>query len=312
MGYSPCAVIGQEHGGVIGFLQRHVLLSLGCIWFDRGLKRGREETRDLLLAKVCDPNRETPVLIFPEGVCVNNEYCLMFKKGAFELGATIVPVAIHYNKHYADAYWNTKEQSFLRHIWRLMTSWCLVADVWFMDPVTIAPGESSAEFAGRVKEQIAKQAKLVNMTWDGYLKHNRIKNNMTDISRRDFLLELQSKRTPRAQHPMKRVQTEIARTSLEAKFSQDDIFLGASKDRTRSDRRSFDNFSDREGPYNEEEYSSEGDKHSFSVPDTPEAPDHLESSDGDRPTTTVSPGMCGHPTQSNVEGDHLRKRTVQA
>lgn len=41
------------------------------------------------------PNNN-PLLIFPEGVCVNNEYVIMFKKGAFELGATVYPVAIKY------------------------------------------------------------------------------------------------------------------------------------------------------------------------------------------------------------------------
>lgn len=31
----------------------------------------------------------TPLLIFPEGTCVNNEFILMFKKGAFEMGAVV-------------------------------------------------------------------------------------------------------------------------------------------------------------------------------------------------------------------------------
>ncbi len=26
-----------------------------------------------------------PLLIFPEGTCVNNEYCVMFKRGAFDM-----------------------------------------------------------------------------------------------------------------------------------------------------------------------------------------------------------------------------------
>lgn len=33
------------------------------------------------------PADSTPLLIFPEGTCVNNEYCVMFKRGAFDLGA---------------------------------------------------------------------------------------------------------------------------------------------------------------------------------------------------------------------------------
>jgi 1-acyl-sn-glycerol-3-phosphate acyltransferase len=40
----------------------------------------------------------TPLLIFPEGTCVNNEYCVMFKRGPFDLGATVCPIAIKYNK----------------------------------------------------------------------------------------------------------------------------------------------------------------------------------------------------------------------
>jgi 1-acyl-sn-glycerol-3-phosphate acyltransferase len=39
-------------------------------------------------AHVQNPNTP-PLLIFPEGTCVNNEYCVMFKRGAFDLGATV-------------------------------------------------------------------------------------------------------------------------------------------------------------------------------------------------------------------------------
>ena len=60
----------------------------------------------------------TPLLIFPEGTCVNNEYCVMFKRGAFDLGATVCPVAIKYNKVFVDAFWNSKRQSFTAHLVR--------------------------------------------------------------------------------------------------------------------------------------------------------------------------------------------------
>eukprot|EP00967_Tisochrysis_lutea_P140322 scaffold256266_cov24-Tisochrysis_lutea.AAC.1 len=36
-----------------------------------------------------------PLLIFPEGTCVNNEYTVLFKRGAFELGAAVCPIAIN-------------------------------------------------------------------------------------------------------------------------------------------------------------------------------------------------------------------------
>ena len=61
----------------------------------------------------------TPLLIFPEGTCVNNEYCVMFKRGAFDLGATVCPVAIKYNKIFVDAFWNSKRQSFTAHLVRV-------------------------------------------------------------------------------------------------------------------------------------------------------------------------------------------------
>lgn len=58
----------------------------------------------------------TPLLIFPEGTCVNNEYCVMFKRGAFDLDAVVCPIAIKYNKIFVDAFWNSKRQSFTAHL----------------------------------------------------------------------------------------------------------------------------------------------------------------------------------------------------
>lgn len=39
-----------------------------------------------------------PLLLFPEGTCVNNEYAVMFKRGAFDLDATIIPVGMCYDE----------------------------------------------------------------------------------------------------------------------------------------------------------------------------------------------------------------------
>jgi hypothetical protein len=52
-----------------------------------------------------------------------------------------------------------------------MTAWCVVVDVWFMDPQTIAPGEDAVAFAERVQKMIAKRAGLEAVHWDGYLKY---------------------------------------------------------------------------------------------------------------------------------------------
>ncbi|KAJ3058231.1 hypothetical protein HK102_010609, partial [Quaeritorhiza haematococci] len=155
---------------------------------------------------VADPKR-SPLLIFPEGTCVNNEYTVLFHKGAFDLPDTAVcPVAIKYDKRYADAYWHSRAQTFTQHILYLMTRWALVADVWFLPPQTLRKGttttttttttpnpspsvsisgdtsrekvvledfprETAAEFANRVKAMISDRANLKNLSWDGYFKN---------------------------------------------------------------------------------------------------------------------------------------------
>lgn len=90
------------------------------------------------------------------GTCVNNEYVVMFKRGAFELGSSIVPVAIKYDSKITDAYWNSRTTSFVAHVFHLMTSWALVVDVYYLPPQYRLEGETSAQFASRVKEMIAR------------------------------------------------------------------------------------------------------------------------------------------------------------
>jgi glycerol-3-phosphate O-acyltransferase 3/4 len=46
-----------------------------------------------------------PLLVFPEGVCTNNTRCLLFKRGAFDLGATVCPIAIKYHTTFSDPFW---------------------------------------------------------------------------------------------------------------------------------------------------------------------------------------------------------------
>lgn len=42
---------------------------------------------------VDDPDK-LPILIFPEGTCINNTSVMQFKKGSFEVGSVVYPVAI--------------------------------------------------------------------------------------------------------------------------------------------------------------------------------------------------------------------------
>ena len=113
----------------------------------------------------------TPLLLFPEGTCVNNEYTVLFQKGAFDLGVKVAPVAIKYDKNTADAYWHTKTQTFTTHLLYLMTRKCLVVDIWYLNPRSKRPNQTAAEFACEVKQEISQTAGLKNLVWDGYWKN---------------------------------------------------------------------------------------------------------------------------------------------
>eukprot|EP00803_Ostreobium_quekettii_P001706 evm.model.scf_582.10 EVM.evm.TU.scf_582.10 scf_582:55705-60927(+) len=167
--YFPFAVIMQLHPGWVGWLQRRVLNCLGCLWFKRTEAKDRKLVMEKMRNHIRDPR--SPLLIFPEGTCVNNEYSVMFKRGAFDIGATVCPIAIKYNKIFVDAFWNSRRQSFTQHLLKLMSSWAVVCDVYFLEPQTLRPGESWQSLASRVQGMIAKRAQLRVVSWDGYLKY---------------------------------------------------------------------------------------------------------------------------------------------
>ncbi|KAH8510420.1 hypothetical protein H0E87_008107 [Populus deltoides] len=166
------AVIMQKHPGWVGLLQSTILESVGCIWFNRAEAKDREIVAKKLRDHVQEADNN-PLLIFPEGTCVNNHYTVMFKKGAFELDSTVCPIAIKYNKIFVDAFWNSRKQSFTKHLLQLMTSWAVVCDVWYLEPQNLRPGETPIEFAERVRDIISVRAGLKKVPWDGYLKYSR-------------------------------------------------------------------------------------------------------------------------------------------
>eukprot|EP00475_Leptophrys_vorax_P030294 TRINITY_DN4527_c0_g1_i3.p1 TRINITY_DN4527_c0_g1~~TRINITY_DN4527_c0_g1_i3.p1 ORF type:complete len:366 (+),score=86.48 TRINITY_DN4527_c0_g1_i3:56-1153(+) len=144
------SAVGQKHPGWVGFLQNDVLGCLGCIWFNRNEQNDRKLTSTKIKEHIMNPDSNR-LLIFPEGTCVNNEYCVQFKKGAFEFDATICPIAIKYNKTFVDAFWNSRRRPFHLHLYDLMRSWAVVCDVWYLDPQTRRQDETPIQFAARVK-----------------------------------------------------------------------------------------------------------------------------------------------------------------
>ncbi|GMR61531.1 hypothetical protein PMAYCL1PPCAC_31726 [Pristionchus mayeri] len=167
------ALIGQSHGGLLGLMQRALSRASAHIWFDRSEAKDRSAVSKKLAEHVSDPAK-LPILIFPEGTCINNTSVMMFKKGSFEVGATIYPIAMKYDSRFGDPFWNSSEQSWGEYILRMMTSWAIICHVWYLPPMTRGEHEDAVDFANRVKKVIAARGGLVDLEWDGMLKRCKV------------------------------------------------------------------------------------------------------------------------------------------
>ncbi|XP_055517951.1 glycerol-3-phosphate acyltransferase 4 [Leucoraja erinacea] len=169
------AMVGQIHGGLMGVIQRAMVKACPHIWFERSEVRDRILVARRLSEHVRDQVK-LPILIFPEGTCINNTSVMMFKKGSFEIGATVHPVAIKYDPLFGEAFWNSSKYGMVNYLLRMMTSWAIVCSVWYLPPMTRKEGEAAVQFANRVKAAIARQGGLVDLLWDGGLKREKVKD----------------------------------------------------------------------------------------------------------------------------------------
>jgi len=71
-----------------------------------------------------------------------------------------------------------------------MTSWAVVADVYYLPPEKQRPGEDAAAFASRVKDLIAVRAGLTSIGWDGFLKRHPIAPRFREQRQRATLAAL--------------------------------------------------------------------------------------------------------------------------
>ncbi|NWI84064.1 GPAT4 acyltransferase, partial [Dryoscopus gambensis] len=169
------AMVGQIHGGLMGVIQRAMVKACPHVWFERSEVKDRHLVARRLTEHVQDKSK-LPILIFPEGTCINNTSVMMFKKGSFEIGATVYPVAIKYDPQFGDAFWNSSKYGMVTYLLRMMTSWAIVCSVWYLPPMTRQPEEDAVQFANRVKSAIARQGGLVDLLWDGGLKREKVKD----------------------------------------------------------------------------------------------------------------------------------------
>ncbi|XP_017073736.1 glycerol-3-phosphate acyltransferase 3 [Drosophila eugracilis] len=163
------SLTGQVHTGILGILQRSLSRISPHIWFDRKELADREAL-STVLRQHCSSTGRPPVLLFPEGTCINNTAVMQFKKGSFAVSDIVYPVAIRYDRRFGEAYWDSAKHSMLRYMLMVVSSWCICCDVWYMPPLRRLAKESAVEFSNRVKAAIAAQADIVDLPWDGNLK----------------------------------------------------------------------------------------------------------------------------------------------
>ncbi|XP_074679898.1 glycerol-3-phosphate acyltransferase 3-like isoform X2 [Strix aluco] len=220
------SLVGQAHGGFLGLIQKSCMQTSRHVLFDRSemkdrhlvrknfvenllLQRARHNIQDkgLKLAYIpaeatvwqraflvlCKRIREhiadkakLPILIFPEGTCINNTSVMMFKKGSFEVGGTIHPVAIKYDPRFGDAFWNSTKYSMMTYIFNLMTSWAIVCNVWYLPPMVKEEEEDAVHFANRVKAVIAARGGMSVLPWDGGLKRKKVKESFKEEQQKKY------------------------------------------------------------------------------------------------------------------------------
>jgi len=199
----PYAMIGQSHGGFLGWFQRRLARCTKHLWFERSELRDRQAVSRRLREHTLD-ERNYPLLIFPEGTCINNTSVMQFKKGSFEASDSVFPVAIRYNPWFGDAFYNSSKYGMVQYLLRVFTSWAIVAEVYYLpkmerrsDGAIVAEvyylpkmerrsDESPIQFAERCKKAIATAGGLVDRVWDGALKRSRVKDQQIEDIRIDY------------------------------------------------------------------------------------------------------------------------------
>jgi glycerol-3-phosphate O-acyltransferase 3/4 len=183
------SMIGQTHGGFTGMMQRAFSRAARHIWFDRSETRDRGLVARRMREHVQDKNN-MPILIFPEGTCINNTSVMMFKKGCFEVDTDIYPVAIKYDLRFGDAFWNSSKHSMLQYLMLMMTSWAIVVDVYYLPPMRREEDEDATQFASRVKSEIVKKGSFVDLNWDGMLKRTAPKLDLMYEQQQKYVSQL--------------------------------------------------------------------------------------------------------------------------
>ncbi|KAI9025901.1 hypothetical protein CLU79DRAFT_743665 [Phycomyces nitens] len=168
----PNAVVMARHGGALGFLQNYGLNFLHSMTFDRSNLEERKHLSERLKKHVMNPDTwPNPMVIFPEGTCVNNQYAIRFQKGAFQLGVKVCPVGIKYDRVWGDPYWDTRK-GFLYYGFYRMTRWITPVKVVYASPQDPLDNEDPTDYGERVRKTIVDSIGLKIEDFNGMAKRD--------------------------------------------------------------------------------------------------------------------------------------------
>ncbi|XP_021252922.1 glycerol-3-phosphate acyltransferase 3-like isoform X4 [Numida meleagris] len=179
------SLVGQVHGGLLGLIQKSCMQTTQHVLFERSEMKDRHLVRKRIREHIAD-KAKLPILIFPEGTCINNTSVMMFKKGSFEVGGTIHPVAIKYDPRFGDAFWNSTKYSMMTYSFNVLTSWAIVCNVWYLPPMVKEEEEDAVHFANRVKAVIAARGGMSVLPWDGGLKRKKVKESFKEEQQKKY------------------------------------------------------------------------------------------------------------------------------
>lgn len=173
--------ITEYHGGLFGWFIDKIVSKNGSIYFKRSDKLERQS----VLKKITElvQKRESPLIIFSEGTCVNNTCSLMFQRGAFDVNAAIVPVGLKYKvTKQINPYWNRRKLGLVLYLFYLITRSSIDVEVHWMPPIKPGIKETPVSISHRVKKIISDKLGLINKPWNGYFKSLTMKNDFDLLS----------------------------------------------------------------------------------------------------------------------------------
>uniref|UniRef100_A0A3B4WWE9 Glycerol-3-phosphate acyltransferase 3 n=1 Tax=Seriola lalandi dorsalis TaxID=1841481 RepID=A0A3B4WWE9_SERLL len=131
------AMVGQIHGGLMGVIQRSMVRSCPHVWFERSEMKDRHAVTSRLRAHVAAKTK-LPILIFPEGQCPHVRMRRMRRMMMrMMVMMMMVMVMMMYDPRFGDAFWNSGKFNMVSYLLRMMTSWAIVVNVWYLPPMTI-------------------------------------------------------------------------------------------------------------------------------------------------------------------------------